>query len=122
MNAHSPAELHSLFRNSFNVGDIEAMVSLYEPDATLIVGGMQVSGHDGIRAVLSSMVAAGGRMSLTTRTVLESSDGLALIHGEWVVDRTSAETTRGISSEVVRRQADGTWRFVIDNPYTPAIS
>jgi ketosteroid isomerase-like protein len=23
------------------------------------------------------------------------------------------------SSEVVRRQADGSWRYVIDNPFTP---
>jgi uncharacterized protein (TIGR02246 family) len=102
---------------------VEALVSLYEPDATLIVGGMQVAGHDGIRAALASAIAAGGRMSLTTRTVLESGDGLALIHGEWVMERSAAEeTTQGISSEVVRRQADGTWRFVIDNPYTPAIA
>lgn len=70
MNAHSPAELHSLFRNSFNLGDIDAMVSLYEPDATLIVGGMQVEGHDSIRAALNSVVAAGGRMTMATRSVL----------------------------------------------------
>ena len=25
----------------------------------------------------------------------------------------------GLSSEVVRRQPDGTWLFVLDNPYTP---
>jgi len=123
MNAHSPAELHSLFRNSFNVGDVEALVSLYEPGATLIVGGMQVTGHDGIRAALHSVLAAGGRMTLTTRTVMESGDGLALIHGEWVMERSAAGgTTRGVSSEVVRKQADGTWRFVIDNPYTPTVA
>ena len=120
MNAHRPAELHSLFRNSFNLGDIEALVSLYEPDATLIVGGMQVEGHDSIRAALHSVVAAGGRMTMNTRSVLQSSDGLALLHAEWIIERTAAETTRGISTEVVRRQTDGTWRFVIDNPYTPA--
>lgn len=99
MRAHTPGELHSLFRSSFNAGDVEALVSLYEPDAVLIVGGMQVVGHDNIRAALGSMIAAGGRMSVTTRTVLDSSDGLALLHGEWIVDRTADETTRGISTE-----------------------
>jgi ketosteroid isomerase-like protein len=29
------------------------------------------------------------------------------------------KTTRGLSTEVVRRQADGSWRFAIDNPHTP---
>jgi hypothetical protein len=27
--------------------------------------------------------------------------------------------TRGLSTEVARKQPDGTWLFVIDNPYTP---
>jgi hypothetical protein len=27
--------------------------------------------------------------------------------------------TRGLSTEVVRKQPDGTWLFVIDSPYTP---
>jgi hypothetical protein len=62
-------------------------------------------------------------MSLTTRSIIESRDGLALLHGEWVVRRASATesqlTTRGLSTEVVRKQPDGTWQFVIDNPYTP---
>jgi len=123
MSAHSPTEIHALFQNAFNLGDVEALTSLYEPDAILMVGGKQVTGRENIRAALHSLVSGGGQMSLTSRSIIESREGLALLHGEWVVQRTTATgpqlTTRGMSTEVVRKQPDGTWQFVIDNPYTP---
>jgi ketosteroid isomerase-like protein len=62
-------------------------------------------------------------MTLETRAVVESQQGLAVLHGGWVVEPATgmgAElATRGLSTEVVRKQPDGTWLFVIDNPYTP---
>jgi uncharacterized protein (TIGR02246 family) len=124
MGPHSPTEIHALFQNAFNVGDVEALISLYEPDAILIVGGKQVTGRENIRAAFHSMLSVGVQMSLTTRSIIESRDGLALLHGEWVVQRATATgaqlTTQGLSTEVVRKQPDGTWLFIIDNPYTPA--
>ena len=123
MSAHSPTEIHVLFQNAFNLGDVEALISLYEPDATLLVGGKHVTGSENIGAALHSLLSGGGQLSLTTRSIIESRAGLALLHGEWVIQRTTATapqlTTRGMSTEVVRKQPDGTWRFVIDNPYTP---
>ena len=120
---HNPAEIHALFQKAFNLGDVEALISLYEPGAILMVGGKQVRGRANISAAFHSMLSAGVEMSLTTRSIIESGDGLALLHGEWVVRRVSATesqlTTRGLSTEVVRMQPDGTWQFIIDNPYTP---
>jgi hypothetical protein len=31
MSAHSPAEIHALFQNAFNLGDVEALISLMNP-------------------------------------------------------------------------------------------
>src|SRR5262245_16417276 len=102
MNAHSPTEIHAIFQNAFNLRDVDALISLYEPDAILIVGAKQVRGRENIRAALHSMLSTGGQMSLTTRSIIES-DGLALLHGEWIVHRTTANTqptTQGLSTEV----------------------
>jgi uncharacterized protein (TIGR02246 family) len=124
MPAYNPAEIHALFRLAFNLGDIEALIGLYEPNAVLVVDGKPVVGHEKIRKVLETFLARHGRMTLETRSVVESHQGFALLHGHWVVEsprEMGAETaTRGLSTEVVRKQADGTWLFVIDNPYTPA--
>lgn len=123
MPAYQPADLHKLYREAFNRGDVEALVGLYEPDATLVVNGAPVTGADSIRTMLESWMSRKGQMQLETRGVIESRDGLAVLHGVWVISPQAGEhslATQGISTEVVRRQRDGTWRFVIDSPYTPA--
>jgi ketosteroid isomerase-like protein len=46
-----------------------------------------------------------------------------VLHGSWVIEPQTEMAadivTRGLSTEVVRKQPDGTWLFVIDNPYSP---
>jgi uncharacterized protein (TIGR02246 family) len=120
MPAHSPAEIHTLIRDAFNLVDVEALIALYEPDAILVVGGEIVSGREGIREAYENSLLRRGRMTLETRSVIESPQGIAVLHGAWTVDRATEDgVTRGLSTEVVRRQSDGTWLFAIDNPFTP---
>ena len=62
-------------------------------------------------------------MTLETRAVVASDLGHAVLHAGWVIEfrmGTGSEiATRGLSTEIVRKQPDGTWLVVIDNPYTP---
>jgi uncharacterized protein (TIGR02246 family) len=125
MTAHSPTEIHALFQDAFNRGDVDALTSLYEPSAVLMVRGGAVTGRENIRLAYHSMLSLSGlRMRLTTRSIIESPDGLALLYGEWSVQREEQteeqRTAQGLSAEVVRRQPDGAWLFIIDNPYSPA--
>jgi len=117
MSASTPQEIHSLFERAFNNRDIETMLALYEPGAVLVAAGKPVTGHDGIREALKIFVSGGSRMRLETRVVIESGEGLAVLHGAWSIGPPLA--TQGLSTEVVRRQPDGSWMFVIDNPNTP---
>jgi ketosteroid isomerase-like protein len=48
-------------------------------------------------------------------------DDIALVHWSWTVTHPDGATTDGTSAEVLRRQDDGTWRFVIDNSDGPAL-
>ncbi len=122
MPAFTPAELHELFRIAFNRGDLDDLAALYEPKATLVVDGAAVTGIERIRATLKGWISRKARMELDTRSVIESSDGLAVLHGVWTVKSSEKDSpqTQGVSTEVVRKQPDGTWRFVIESPYTPA--
>jgi uncharacterized protein (TIGR02246 family) len=123
MSARQPAELHEIFRQAFNNGDVETVLALYESGATLLVNGEPVTGIERIRATIETWLAPRGRMRLETRAVIESSIGLALLHGAWAVETTDDNTampSSGMSIEVARRQTDGTWRFVIDCPHTQA--
>src|SRR5436190_2132074 len=98
MPAYCPAEIHTLFRSAFNLGDVEALIALYEPNAILVVDGNSVSGRENIRKALESVLRRHGRMTLETRSVVESQEGLAVLYGRWVV-----EPGPGMGSELVTR-------------------
>ena len=121
MSANDPAHIHVLFCQAFNAGDVDALVALYEPNAVLIVRGQPVTGVPAIRAAYQSILARRSRMVLTTRSMVIFDEVLAVLHGDWTVEAPSDNggTRSGLSTEVVRQQADGSWKFVIDNPYTP---
>jgi uncharacterized protein (TIGR02246 family) len=117
MPASSPQEIHVLFERAFNSADVEAILAPYEPGAVLVTGGKSVTGHDAIRDAYNAFLSSGARMKLETKAVIESSEGLAVLHGAWSIGPPAS--TQGLSTEVVRRQPDGNWMFVIDNPNTP---
>ena len=118
MAAHKPQEIHALFLDAFNRRDIDALVALYEDGAVLASGSGNSVGRESIGEAYQRLLAGGGRMELETRAVLESGDGLAVLHASWTYHR-SENVRRGLSTEVVRRQSDGSWLFVIDEPRTP---
>ena len=117
MSASTPQEIHFLFERAFNAGDVEGILALYEPGAVLVTGGKPVTGHDALRDAYSAFLSGGARMKLETKAVIESGQGLAVLHGRWSLGPPGA--SEGLSTEVVRRQPDGSWMFVIDNPNTP---
>ena len=118
MSAQTPSEIHALFLDAFNRGDVEALVALYEPGAVLVISGQSAVGHEAIRQAYQQLLQSRGQMELETRSVVESSEGLAVLHAGWTL-HSSGSTASGISTEVVRRQPEGTWLFVIDEPRTP---
>ena len=111
-----PSGIHKLFLDAFNRGDVEAIVALYEPGALLVISGQTLVGHEAICEAYQRLL--GGQMELETQAVLGSGEGLAVLHGRWSL-HTAGSTARGLSTEVVRRQLDGSWLFVIDEPRTP---
>jgi uncharacterized protein (TIGR02246 family) len=121
MPAHKPKDLDVLFAQAVNTGDIEALIKLYEPAASLMPQpGQVVSGTKAVREALSGFLAMKPRMKLEARTLAEAG-GIALTTSKWVLEGTGPEgkpmKMEGQSAEVARRQPDGTWLFVIDNPH-----
>jgi uncharacterized protein (TIGR02246 family) len=121
MGAQTPDQLHSLFLDAFNRGDVETIVALYEPTACLIPQpGMTTRGRAGIREALRQFLALNGRMTMSTAFVILAED-LALLRGQWSVTGTGPDrkpvSMDGHSLEVARRQPDGAWLFAIDHPF-----
>jgi uncharacterized protein (TIGR02246 family) len=118
MTAHTPQEVHELFLDAFNRADLDALAALYEANGVLATQAEMAVGREAIREAYWRILSNGGRMELRTRTVLDSGDGLALLHAAWTFHRNGTAIS-GISTEVVRRQGDGSWLFVLDEPGTP---
>ena len=121
MRAHKPEELDMLFAQAVNAGDIQAVLKLYEPAAALTPQpGQVVAGTKAVREALSGFLATKPRLTLEARTLAEAG-GIALTTSKWVLEGTGPDgkpmKTEGQSAEVTRRQPDGTWLFVIDNPH-----
>ncbi|MFO0706569.1 MAG: SgcJ/EcaC family oxidoreductase [Nitrospira sp.] len=121
MSAQTPDQLHSLFLDAFNRGNVEAVLALYEPAACLIPQPSQaVRGQQAIRNALQQFMALHGRMTMST-TYVVLTDDLALLRGQWTLtgigpDGKAVEMV-GDSVEVARRQPNGDWLFAIDHPF-----
>jgi uncharacterized protein (TIGR02246 family) len=117
MPARSPEEVDALFEKALNAGNLEGLVALYEPDATLISQpGHEAKGHDAIREALAPLVEGKAQIDLKVERTVRSGEELAATYGVWTMKAGDQEIS-GKTIEVVRRQPDGTWLFVIDDPF-----
>ena len=119
MLATSPEQLHRLFEEAFNAGDLDALLALYEPDAALIPEpGVVVHGVDQIGPALKGFLDIGGKMKLDTKEVVTVGD-LAYLMNRWSLTATNEDGSPlemgAVTAEVAPRQADGSWLYVIDN-------
>jgi ketosteroid isomerase-like protein len=112
MGAKQPGELSQLFAKYVGAGDIDGVVSLYEPNAASPdEAGNVHSGLDAIRAAMKPFTDMKPDLNCDARKVVEAGD-VALIHNYW-----SMPGTTGHAIEIARRQADGSWLYVIDDPF-----
>ena len=121
MPANSPEEVHVLFARHFSAGDLESLLSLYEPGATLVPQpGPVVTGLAGIRVAMNEFLALKPQFDLQLKRTFQAGD-IALVLSTWQLKGTDPNggvvEMAGQTSDVVRRQPDGTWLLVIDVPH-----
>lgn len=106
--ATQPEDLGRLFLERANAGDVEGLVALYEPDAVLAFPNGRVTiGHREIRQVYAQLLASKPTFTAEPRP--------ALCNGDLALTSTRL-TGGGATVEVARRQPDGTWLWIIDQP------
>jgi uncharacterized protein (TIGR02246 family) len=118
MTASQPDSLSRLFAERANAGDLDGMLALYERDATYLgPDGVPAAGGEAIRERLRDLLAISPRITpLDSETV--RADDVALIRSRWRASfgEDAQASYEGLSVEVARRQGDGRWLYVIDNP------
>lgn len=96
-------------------------MALYEPGAAFVAEpGKVVTGLEAIREVIGAFIATKPQIDIEVEQVIQSGD-VALLHARYTLKGTGPDgkptEMSGRSAEVVRWQADGSWRFIIDNPF-----
>ena len=120
MDPTTPELTHELFVKYFNEANVDALLALYEPVAVLFPAGTApASGHSEIREALKGFLARQGHMRLTVDRVLQA-DNIALLFSSWTLEGWAPDgtphNTAGQTTDIVRRQPDGSWLLLIDNP------
>jgi uncharacterized protein (TIGR02246 family) len=118
---HSPEETVQLFAQYLNSGDLDGALTLYEPGASFLPEpGTVVSGLDAIRAALQGFFALRPVLAGDIQRVVRADD-TALVVNAWKLSGTLPDGTavqqNGTSADVLRRQPDGQWLLLIDDPW-----
>lgn len=103
----------------FNSGNVGAMMGLYVPEAVFIAkDGRTITGHTEIAAELERDFSLGLPLKAKARHVFVADD-IAQIMLDWSIDGAGPDGKHvhlgGSASDIVRRGADGLWRYLIDN-------
>ncbi len=120
MGASRPDEASRLFEERFARSDLDGLMDLYEEGAVFTNAQGAHAGSTAIREVLGGYLSTGASIAMNDSVSFEAGE-LALVHWAWTMTFPDGRVAEGATAEVLRRQSDGSWRFIIDNPDGPAL-
>lgn len=106
---------------SFQTGDIDAVMQTYEPSATIAFEpGKPISDLKQARMMFEGASTMKPTFAYEGHEVIV--EGRTAVHlAPWTMTATGPDGSKieqsGLSVAVLRRQPDGSWRMVIDNPH-----
>lgn len=119
--ATDPAEHLTAYVAAFSTGSSSIVDRFYEPDAVLLPRpGVPVTGASERLAAYDHLLGFGVAMVAQSRH-LQVVDDIALSVVDWSMRGTARQgfplDLHGVSADVLRRGADGRWRYLINNPF-----
>jgi uncharacterized protein (TIGR02246 family) len=108
--ALKPEDLTRLFVERANAADAAGLAALYEPDAVMAYPpGGQTVGREAIQALWEKVLAKAPHFEPEAPLP-------TLISGDIALTSTPPKDGAGARAQVVRRQPDGTWLRLLDQP------
>ena len=121
METPSPLEVVTQLVKAMNRGELESALGLFEPGASFVIRpGVVVSGTLAIRQALAEFMAVKPTLTIEAQQIVEAGD-VAQYCARWNIRGTdpagNAVHMSGRSSSILRCQFNGTWLFLLDNPW-----
>lgn len=125
--ASTPAELMTLFAGRAASGDAEGLLALYEPDGVFEPElGVVLRGREAVRSALIELAAMRPRIEYSGDPDVVVVDNIAIVSNSWSMTAElpdgGVHRDGGLSADVLRRQADGSWLVLIDQPRGATLS
>lgn len=116
-----PEEMNPAFAKAFNSGKLDNLSALFEQNAILFDHGNKPhQGRGPVRETLEKLLRIEGTM-VSTNVYCVPFEDIALLRCRFVIDTTDTEGNptqiKGFSSEIARKQPDGSWLYIIDHPF-----
>ena len=104
-------------------GDIDAVMSTYDAGANILFEpGQPISDGDVARQIFAEMSALKPNVSYPNGDEVYVSGDTAIHIAPWKMTGTAPDGSKveqgGLSVAVLRRNSEGEWKMVIDNPYS----
>ena len=113
----SPEALHQALAKAFNSKDVNNLIALYESNGSLIPEPDKLAeGTEQLRNALSNFLSIDGDMEVKTTYVVQNKE-LALTRSSWKITKDDTLIMAASGTELMRKQADNHWLFVIDHPF-----
>lgn len=116
----SVTELNDYFIETMNAGDLDGALSCWTDDTVFHTADGPVTGMDNLRDELQKFIDLKPVLTIEELHRIEAGD-TALVSLRWTLKGTTpdgeAMDMTATDANVFRRQADGTWRILIDNPF-----
>ncbi|MBL7865536.1 MAG: SgcJ/EcaC family oxidoreductase [Cyclobacteriaceae bacterium] len=110
-------DVHQRLAEAYNSRDLNTVLGIYDSSGVIVAQpNSPVSGKEKFEEAVRAILAIPGKMEIKTVYCLEAGD-MAVGRSEWsIVDHGKTRVAaKGI--EVMKRQADGTWKVVIDHAF-----
>lgn len=109
----------------FNSGSIIAQMELYEPEAVFVMNdGQVITDRVALTGRLETDLKLGIPLVASVRHIFVAED-IAQIVVDWSIDGTGQDGNSvqlaGSACDIIRRGADGFWRYIIDNNQGTAV-
>lgn len=121
----TPEDVIPSLLERFNSRNLEAMMALYAPEAVFVAkDGRTITDRNEFAALFQHDMNLGLPLKANVRHVFVGGDTAQIVL-DWSIEGTGPDgkgvDLGGSASDIVRRGADGVWRYIIDNNQGTAV-
>jgi uncharacterized protein (TIGR02246 family) len=118
MNLPKRAEdAHATLAAAFNTGDVATVMNMYDVNGIFVPEpGKPVSGKEKFEESIKAILSIKGKMEIKTVYCLQTGN-IAVGRSEWNITDGKEVKVSAKGIEVMKQQADGTWKIVVDHAF-----